>query len=330
MNKVDMKKKFNCYLLFFSMILIAFQSSFSQTDDEIRVTRKPKPLLRILEFNKERFGDGPAQPESRIKAINQSNNILLNNSKNKAFLQAQQPEWQSIGPNTLGGRVRSIAHHPTKTGVVYIGAAAGGIWKTTDGGNNWLPIFDNENSIAFGSIAIDKQNPKIIYAATGEMVIGGGTPYFGSGIYKSTDEGSSWRLIGLSDVSAFCKIFVHPVNSNIIVAGGSVTSGGFYVSTDAGLSWEKRYDGNVTDISINPSNSDEYFIGVNGSGIFYTTDLGKTWGKRITGISDIGGRISVQASASNFNTVYTLLEKSNSNGIIYKSTNKGQNCGLLS
>jgi len=283
----------------------------------------PKPLQRILEFTAERGDNQEKMRTNRINAIKQSE-LLKHELYGKApELMSSQPEWSCIGPFNVSGRIRSIALHPTKPGHIYVGAAAGGIWRTTDNGNNWVPLFDFENSISFGSIAIDPVEPDIIYAATGEMIIGGGIPYLGAGIYHSTDAGKTWGILALTEVGAFSKIYVHPLDRNLIVAGGTTSYAGLYISRDRGKTWQRNFSGNITDISLNRNNINEMFIAVNGDGVYHTENLGATWSKTSSGISNIGGRISVQAAQSNFSIVYALVERNNSRAAIFKSTNRG-------
>lgn len=283
----------------------------------------PKPLMRKLEFAKERASEHGELRESRIEAIKQSERMRHELFGKSPELMSAQPEWKCIGPFNISGRIRSIALHPANQGQIYIGAAAGGVWKTHDNGVHWAPLFDHENSISFGSLALDPVDPEIIYAATGEMIIGGGISYLGSGVYRSSNGGKNWDLIGLPDVGSFSKIYVHPLDRNLIVAGGAESKGGLYISEDMGKNWNRLITGNVTDISLNPTNRNEMFIAVNGDGVYHTSNLGNNWTKKSTGISNIGGRISVQAAPSDFSIAYALVERSNSRGAIFKTTDRG-------
>src|SRR5262245_47457931 len=104
--------------------------------------------------------------------------------------------WSPIGPGNIGGRITAIAVHPFDPNIIYIGAAAGGVFQSTDGGNNWFPIFDDQPSLSIGALAIDPNKPEIIYAGTGEAN-GSFDSYAGDGIYKSTDGGLTWQNMGL-------------------------------------------------------------------------------------------------------------------------------------
>lgn len=293
---------------------------------------KAKPYLRAEYAFKQRAYPNDNIPSDWFsKAIAQEQKIIKNSLKHSVFAQSQSREWTNIGPWNVGGRVKSIVVHPKDDDIVWIAAAAGGIWKTEDGGNNWRPLFDFENSLSMGSLAIDENNANVLYAGTGEAVMGGGNVYPGAGIYKSTDAGESWFLTGLSTVEAISKVYVHPMNSNLVIVGGIASNGGFYISRDAGNTWSRKLEGNICDITINRSNPNEFIVAKIYDGIFYTDDGGESWreimqGIRTPGIGDeIYGRFSVQAAPSNFNIVYALFEDKGLSGDprLYRSSNKG-------
>jgi len=290
-------------------------------------TNEPKPLLRDKYFvnQREYSGNEEIQNISFRQAIENLNTYNRFKKKTNNWILSQEHQWRNIGPEKIGGRVKSIAIHPQKPEIAYIGAAAGGIWKTSNFGSSWTPIFDFENSIAFGALAIDTKNPEILYAGTGEAVIGGGNIYFGSGICKSINAGDDWSLIGLTDVSAFSKIYIHPVNSNLLVAGAVGKNAGFYVSSDAGITWENMFSKNITDIAINPYDSNQYFVGVSGEGIYYTADRGNSWNISNRGIEQgLIGRVSIVRSPSHTDVLYALMERGPSkDGVIYKSLDAG-------
>lgn len=326
-----MKMKLLSAILFLIAINLFSQSNnavFLESKDYFTIPkdqRLSKPLLREWYFYKQRAFPLSEIPSNALnKAIEQENEIIFKNN-NHSLMQAQQPEWKPIGPYSIGGRIKSVVHHPNKDGFVYIGAAAGGIWKTTDYGANWTPIFDYENAISFGSVAIDPNNPEILYAGTGEPSRNVDA-YSGTGLYKSYDDGNSWKLIGLTFVGSFSKVYVHPLNSNLVVAGGVKRGHGFYKSIDGGATWEKKFDGDVTDLTINPNNENEFFIGVMGAGIYFTSDGGATWIQKNAGLNSGIGRISVQFAPSNTDVLYALMEISeeiSGEGRIYKSTDHG-------
>lgn len=327
-----MKKIFLLLLLLSTAnVLFAINQKEKEGDDKISA-----PRARFDHFYKLRaypFDEIPL--DARHKSFAEKDRMIHNQLKKQSFIQAQQPAWKCIGPYEIGGRVRSIVIHPTNPDIVYIGAAAGGVWKTTDGGENWKPTFDFQNSLSFGALAIDENNPETIYAASGEF--NGSLSILGSGIYKTTDGGDTWALIGLTDVGSFSKIYVHPKNSNLIVAGGANRGAGFYVSKDAGKSWTRKNTDQISDITINPNNENEYMTGVYGIGMQYTSNMGDSWETRTNGLSIASiGRTSVQWNPSNPNSCYALLDTPPPTGTtganiayICKSDNKGGSWTVL-
>lgn len=240
-----------------------------------------------------------------------------------AQILAQQPLWRQAGPLAVGGRTRSIVHHPTIDEVLYIGAANGGVWKSTDGGGHWVPVMDFENSIAIGALAIDNRNPDVLYAATGELA-SGHYGYTGAGIFKTTDGGASWQSVGLTTVGGFSKIYVHPENSDIVLAGGVNSNAGFYKSTDGGASWRRTLgNGFVSDITIHPNDPTNILAAVSGVGIFRSTDGGETWGTKVKLPFTSFGRISIQMSASDPNIVYALVDRPGASGSVIRSKDNG-------
>ncbi|MCX6153749.1 MAG: hypothetical protein NT007_06295 [Candidatus Kapabacteria bacterium] len=324
-----MNLKFNILVAIF-LSAIALRAEIPNYDhDAYPGLDAPMPLLRDQAFMKPRlFPFTELAPNVRQKAIAQSQ-AMYSNKNSRALQAAQQNEWRCIGPDNIGGRVKSLAVHPKNPDLVYAAAAAGGIWRSSDAGSNWSPIFDFESSIAFGGLSIDPNNPNIIYAGSGEAVNGGGnTIYLGSGVYKSIDGGNNWSLLGLSSVGAVSKIFVHPKNSNLIVLGAITSSAGFWKSTDAGLTWKRTFTSNVSDVSINPNDPNEFIIGVEGKGVYFSNDVGETWTLKNTGISGDPGRVSVQMAGSKPN-IYYMLSEIGGNGVIYKTTDKGNNWYLM-
>lgn len=294
----------------------------SWKEKEEAIKEAPKPLQRAFYFNYERSYPNAGIPDGAYEKAIEYAEGMKHRKNGKALALAQQPEWTNIGPFSVGGRIKSIQVDPTNPRRIFAAAAAGGIWRTTTAGDLWEPIFDFENSIAFGSIAMNPENPQTIYAGTGEAVPGGGNIYLGSGMYKTEDGGDTWDLIGLPIVGAFSKVLVHPADTNIIYAGGIFRGQGFYLSLDAGASWERKYEGVVTDVSIDPSDPNIIMIGVQGKGVFYSNNLGQSWENRSSGLPSYGiGRVSVQMAPSNPDVVYSLLENSGV-GEIYVSENR--------
>ncbi|MCX8050843.1 MAG: hypothetical protein N3B17_02980 [Chlorobi bacterium] len=291
------------------------------------------PFARETEFWKQRAFPFDRIPDGAYeRAIEHAERLARR--KGVAVTLAAQPQWKLIGPDNIGGRTRTVVHHPTRSGVVYVGAAGGGIWLTTDHGATWEPLYDNGVSLSMGALAIDPNNPDVLYAGTGEITPASNMQdAWGTGMYKSTDGGRNWQRIGLSTVGAFSKVYVHPRNSNIVYAGGVRSAPGLYKSTDAGATWQRMNRFAISDIAIDPQNENVLWIGVWGNGVWKTTDGGATMVRTSDGMppAEQIGRVSVQCAPSNTAILYALIEgpdpsgqsTSNNIGAIYKSTDGG-------
>ncbi len=287
--------------------------------------------------------------------------------KSKALMQKNltakiQRQWQQVGPKNVGGRVTALAVNPNNPDIIIAGAAAGGIFKTTNGGITWSPKTDFMLSLSIGALRMDPNNSQIIYCGTGEANISTDS-YAGIGMLKSTDGGDTWFHSGLENSRHIAEIEVHPLNSNIIyvaVSGGLYSKGpdrGIYKSTDAGATWTKSlYINDSTsaiDVAIDPIDPQRVYAamwerlrgptfrkaaGIS-TGIFLSTDGGISWNRLANGLpaqSASTGRISIAVAPSNPSVLYALLKdagvpngSSNTFGSFYKSTNKGQSWTLM-
>lgn len=309
-------------------------SSTNKQSEFYRSVPNVKPKSREVYFYEMRnFPSGRIPQNARAKALDYVENAMMATArKNAPHVMAAQPAWRAIGPFNVGGRVRSVVVHPTNPAKVWIGTAAGGAWQTENSGATWKPIFDNQNASAFGSLAVDPNDPDVLWAATGEIEASVDA-YLGNGVYKSVDGGETWEHIGLAHIGAFSKIHVHPLNSNFVVAGAVKNGAGFYKTTDGGKTWKKTFDGPVSDVSINPQSENDVFIGVTGEGVYYSGDGGETFDFLPNGFPQYNvGRVSVQAAKSNANIVYCLIARyeytsetdRTEYADIYQSTNRGQ------
>ena len=154
--------------------------------------------------------------------------------------------WVSKGPENIGGRISAIAMHPSDMQTIYAGAASGGIFKSTDQGGSWTPVFDDALSLSIGDIAIAPSDPDIIWVGTGEANAGGGSmSYDGFGIYKSSDAGATWDHVGLENSGSIGRLVVHPIDPQtcFVAAMGRLFSNnpdrGIFRTTDGGTTWEK-------------------------------------------------------------------------------------------
>src|ERR1700738_5219254 len=260
--------------------------------------------------------------------------------------------WRCIGP-FRGGRTVAITGVPQQPNVFYIAAVNGGVWKTTDIGNTWEPIFDAQASGSVGAIAVAPSDPNVIYVGSGE---GLQRPDLstGDGVYKSNDAGKSWTHLGLRDAQQITAILVDPKDANRILVSvqghpyGPNAERGVFRSTNGGQSFEKILykDENVgaADLAFDPSNpqtiyavlwaarvapweirSGESFISA-GSGIFKSTDGGSNWRPLTKGLpaaADGLGRIGVAVSHSEPNRVYATVEAKKNAGV-YRSDDSGE------
>ena len=173
--------------------------------------------------------------------------------------------WENVGPRNIGGRVNTIARHPSEPGTLLAGLVAGGIFKTIDGGLNWYPVFDEHPVLSIARIVYDPLDPDVVYATTGDPNISSYV-FLGRGVYKSTDGGESWSLLGLADAGIISALAIHPQNSFLMLAGSmgvALRPGderGLYLSYDGGGSWTKTLslsdEAGITDILIDPQDPD--------------------------------------------------------------------------
>lgn len=266
----------------------------------------------------------------------------------------QAMRWRLIGP-FRGGRAIAMAGVEGNPALYYFGAVDGGVWKTTDAGRVWRPLWTHEAVASIGSIAVSPSDPNVIYAGTGEADIRSDLS-IGGGMYKSTDAGKTWQFIGLKETQQISKVIVDPANANIVLvaalghAYGPNPERGVFRSTDGGRTWAKvLYRGENTgaiDICFDPSNSQIVYAAMynahrppwstyapiegEGSGIYKSTDGGVTWSE-ISGHGlppgDQLGRIGLAVGyGSADERVYALIEARNGagkDGGLYRSENGG-------
>src|SRR5258708_16311043 len=171
-------------------------------------------------------------------------------------------KFRSIGPATMGGRVDDLAVVESDPRIIYVGSAAGGIFKTVNGGNPWQPIFDDQPNPSIGDLALAPSNPSILYVGTGEANNRQSSSW-GNGVYKSMDAGVTWTHLGLQETHHIRRIVVHPTNPHIVyvAALGDLwrpnKARGVYISTDGGATWSLTLAINentrVSDITIDPA-----------------------------------------------------------------------------
>jgi len=257
---------------------------------------------------------------------------------------------RQIGPAIMSGRISDIANHPTNNKIIYIGAAGGGVWKSSDGGASFSPIFDKHIQ-SIGCVTIDPNNPdNTIWVGTGEPWTRNSVS-IGDGIYKSTDGGLNWNNMGLPKSDRITSIIVDPRNSDVVWAGvlgalwGDSEERGVYKTTDGGKTWNKVFfvdqKTGCADLVIDPKNPDIMYAsfwefrrtawsfnsGGNNSALYKTTDGGKTWNKIHTGFPKGQlGRIAIATAPSNPEILYAVLEtEQDKDKGLYRSDDSGLN-----
>jgi photosystem II stability/assembly factor-like uncharacterized protein len=253
--------------------------------------------------------------------------------------------YRSVGPTRQSGRFVDLAVYEKKPSVFYAALASGGLWKTVNNGITFEPVFDQNGVISIGDIAIDQNNPDVVWVGTGEAN-NSRTAYYGDGVYKSVDGGKSWKNMGLKESHHVGRIVINPTNTDIVwvAAAGHLYSDnpdrGLYETRDGGNTWKKILDVvehgkqmGVTDVTIDPSNPEIMYAatydkerkpwtfnaGGPGSAIYKSTDAGKSWNKLAGGLpAGVLGRIGIDVSVSNPDIIYANIENNNIPGMSFE------------
>ncbi|MFT5166745.1 MAG: photosystem II stability/assembly factor-like uncharacterized protein, partial [Saprospiraceae bacterium] len=250
------------YLL---LILIAILSFFHCNQADLTKTNIPANLQDWKEYPNDLFYFQRSYPYKKfdIKAYEAGLNDVLARKAQRNTSPGFDEPWTNQGPGNIGGRVNTVAVHPSDENILYLGFATGGVFKTTDGGSNWSPIFDDQPFLAIGDIALDPNDSETVYVGTGDVNITG-YPAIGNGVYKSTDGGLSWTHLGLTNQRIVSKIIVNPNDSDIVYVScmglpfERNNDRGLYKSTDGGLNWEQVLfvsdQSGIIDMVMNPAN----------------------------------------------------------------------------
>ncbi|OJJ17810.1 hypothetical protein BKI52_28535 [marine bacterium AO1-C] len=290
-----------------------------------------------------------------IKAYQQTITKVLARKSQPNKFRTNNKGWSPVGPTQVPpgyqmkglGRVNNITFHPNDPNTLFACVSQGGLWKTTNRGQSWTPIGDNLPILRTSDLAIDPQNPDIMYLAVGDFGYIGfyletngrkRNTHFGLGIYKTTDGGTTWQPTGLTftqneqDGSLIKKIMIHPTQTNQLIAIGAK---GIYKSTDSGVSWIKKYDGLVWDIEQAPNTSETLYASsgylanipsLGQAGILKTTDFGDNWQTLTTPIPKVGvaQRIELAIAPTDANYIYALAcDLRNKFESLYRSTDGG-------
>jgi photosystem II stability/assembly factor-like uncharacterized protein len=264
-------------------------------------------------------------------------------------------KFRSIGPATMGGRVDDLAIVESDPRVIFVGSAAGGVFKSMNGGASWQAVFDDQSNPSIGDLALAPSNPSIVYCGTGEPNNRQSSSW-GNGVYKSTDGGITWQHLGLEATHHIGRIVVHPTNPDVVYVAamgdlwGPNPERGVYMSSDGGAHWQQTLainpDTGVSDIAIDPQSPNILYAaayqrrrtvfgydgGGPGSGLYRSTDGGLHWtklggtapdsvGRGLPTTGDIG-RCALDIYRRNSNIVYALIEHQTLGGV-YRSEDKG-------
>lgn len=240
---------------------------------------------------------------------------------------------RNIGPTVQGGRIVDIDVNHKSPKEFYLGYASGGVFKTVNNGISFEPIFDEQGALGVGDLALSQSDPNILYVGTGEKN-SSRSSYAGTGVYKTTDGGKSWKHLGLAGTQHISRVIIHPQDNNTVwvaAIGALYTNNadrGVFKSTDGGSTWKKTLFVNdstgIIDLAINPKNPNQLWASAwertrkawnfkgngEGSAVYTSNDGGATWQKSANGlpVGKTVGRIGLEVSPSNPNIVYAIID----------------------
>lgn len=326
------------------LLMSAFLGACQQTEDRDFSLESPaKSLPNEWFFLQRAYPHGTINTDAYYQAVRQS----------RAGLQFRSnQEWETVGPTNIGGRITDVELHPDDPQTIYFSAAAGGLFRSTDSGNTWTPIFDEAANLAIGDFAIALNDPNLLFVGTGEANGGGNSlSYDGNGVFKSSDAGQSWTFLGLEKSGSIGKIEIDPKRPErlYVAAMGKLfdtnSERGLYRSLDHGKNWEQvLYQNDSTgavDVVINPVQPDTLYVamwertrglnrrsyGGESSGIFRSFDGGNSWTELTNGLPAVGarkGRIGLTISPSDPNVLYAIYATRTGNlEGLYRSNDHG-------
>ncbi|MFN8580778.1 MAG: hypothetical protein U0163_07375 [Gemmatimonadaceae bacterium] len=252
--------------------------------------------------------------------------------------------YRNVGPANMSGRMADVEGVPGNPSVIYAGSASGGVWKSTNAGQTWAPIFDKQPVMSIGDIAAEPGNPEVLYVGTGEGNTRNSVS-FGLGVYKTTDGGKTWRHLGLADTRHIPRIVINPKDPRKVYvaaighAFGPNEERGVFMSEDGGETWKKTlYTDDrhgASDIDIDPQNPNILYAalwyfdrkqwtfrsGDEKGGVYRSVDGGKTWTKLTNGLPKLMGRIGIKVAPSSPNVVYIVAETQE--GYVFRSDDHG-------
>jgi photosystem II stability/assembly factor-like uncharacterized protein len=335
------------FRLYFSIVAMILGFTLS-----VEIAGQEGPEQKATESSNEKTTESNGQPANpRIEAFKLHQEMVKNSKYAKQ-------KWQSVGPTRMAGRGTDVAVHPEYPTTLFFATASGGVWKSTDDGRNWKPIFENYATASIGDIAIAPSDPDIVWVGTGEANLLRSS-MAGVGVYKSTDNGETFKHMGLPESHHISRIVIHPSNPDIVyvaVSGHEYTENterGVFKTIDGGTTWERVFYKNsrtsVVDLVIDPKHPGTLYAGtsprlrkrwndpVGGAetGVYKTVDDGKTWKSlNDNGLPDLLSgeyeRVGIDLCASQPETVYVLFNhdrpsSEKAGAKVYRSDDYGQN-----
>jgi photosystem II stability/assembly factor-like uncharacterized protein len=334
----------SCTLFLFSILFLCSCTN-STTENSGSVSESPSGKTpHDFMFMQRAYPSGEIKRDAYRNAVRWKKEQQQRNAVNQV--------WEFAGPVNIGGRITDIEIPSGEAQTYYVGAASGGIFKTTNAGATWNPIFDDQEMLSIGDIEISENDNNIVWVGTGEVNAGGGSlAYDGDGIYKSEDGGLTWQTKGLPDVGSIGKILIDPNDDDVIFVGAmgplfrDDNNRGVYRSVDGGDTWQQvLFVSNITgviDMAIHPTNGDIIYAaswervrrpnfreyGGETSRIYRSTDGGDTWTELTAGLPSVAaekGRISIDIARSNPNVLYArYADASGSIQGVYRTANGG-------
>ncbi|KAA3635081.1 MAG: T9SS C-terminal target domain-containing protein [Bacteroidetes bacterium] len=333
------------------VLLLAYMAFLFQCSNDVNKSEQVKNQPLKHHEAADRFYLQRSWPEGKLDL--RAYDLAIRSAQEQMLLKNELPgfdkAWVERGPANIGARINTIAVHPNNNQIIYVGFAVGGVFKTTNGGQNWDPVFDYNPYLAIGDIVLDPNDSETVYVGTGDPNISG-YPFLGDGIYRSEDAGNTWTHLGLEDERIVSEIIVDPENSHIIYAScmglpfERNPQRGLYKSSDYGQSWEQILfageQAGIIDIAMDPfsneilyaaswdriRNNQESVVNGPNAKIYKSTNAGDTWTELSGGLpTENMGRIGLAVSPTQPNVIYAeYVNTSSQLDNIYKSTNGGQ------
>gem|GEM_PF-734376 len=325
------------------IMTVSGQTNSSPRNPETDEEESGESILAREKFFYTRRAGGPGlviPDDAYANAVAQHSRFMKSQQHRGA--DAALPSWTSVNPSGLfynltgssyiSGRTNSIAFDPADPTIIYIAAAGGGVWRSTDDGANWNVLTDNLFSLACGAIATDPSTSDIVYLGTGELNYSGDS-YYGNGFFKTTDGGTTWiRLYDTFIGKYYSQIVVDPSNTSIVYVA---SDRGLYKSTDAGVSWSNTRCGTyVNSLVMDQSNTQILYGAIGGTGansIRKSTDGGATWSTLTAGLPTTSmGRTQLAIAPTNGNIVYASISNRASSQLLglYRTTDGGSSWTL--